>query len=107
MSDRRAFISVEEWGDEGGLYVANGHHSAAEFIAAVRAYMVRQLGEFDEADYDLTSPEWRWITYTIPTDSAELGQYVDHPWDSEQVCLHYVPADTPGAWPVTVVDVQP
>lgn len=103
------FILIENWGDEGQIYWAAGHHEEPDFRAAVarfqRGHGLDQLGTEYEQDLKDSDVETRWARFTIPADPAVLGLYVDHPEDSELMCIEWVPEDTAGAFAVTKLEV--
>lgn len=109
MSDqnRVVFISVESWGEEGELIVANGHHDPAAFIEAAIAVSRRQIGEDEATETEIREAKVThgFATYRIPADPARLGEYRDDPWSSEQVEFHCCDESEPGSWAVTYARV--
>lgn len=117
MSDNstdKTFIGVENWGEDGDLYWAPGHHDPADFMAAVERWHKNQCGNDQLPDmYGLMdgdsledaraeaikSTRQSFGRYTVPEDLDP--KWLDDPWDSEQVRLHMSDDLEPGGFPVT------
>lgn len=108
------FIGVENWGEDGDLYWAPGHHDPADFMAAVERWHKHTCGpdslidlygvlahsEVPDAREEATSATRQTFgRYTMPEDLDP--QWADNPWDSEQVRLHMSDELEPGGFPIT------